>query len=270
MAENNSNGNIGCLVFVFLGLLAMGILLVFVSTRSESQCAFIDNIRVVTIDKIQQDYNALDPSVKSSSDPVVVGNYEIKGTATTTLKTPFSRTPCIRYSYELIESYEEYEKDEDTKLREWVKKEHRKPTEERTRAFDLDDGTGVINVDPDGATFFGAQTNVKEVSDGLENEKIPDIHLISNRHEETYMSVEDPITVLGTVYAWHGTLQMKKAPSSFLIVSTWNHYNIRLQMDDAGNGQFWAGIIFLILSGIPVVIVIVSVIRRRKRGVRRG
>ena len=74
---------------------------------NNSTIDFVKKAQITTIDGIQKKYNEMAAGAQLSSDPILIGNYEVTGKASSSLTTPHSQIPCLYYSYSALHNYEE-------------------------------------------------------------------------------------------------------------------------------------------------------------------
>ncbi|MBQ9393891.1 MAG: hypothetical protein IJU23_00005 [Proteobacteria bacterium] len=254
-------------------ILLVGLIILYSSYSDKSQAEYLASIQNTTIDKIRQDYEALDQKTKSSSEPIPLGLYEIKGDVKSELKTPHGGNVTIYYIYDKIRLYE---KEEENNQGHMVCEKNRQllEGERKTTQFWLNDGTGSMAILPEKATFHG----VIEVADEIKGESFrPQLgHSIKCRdeyirYEESYLPVDKPITVIGTVYVKNEQLYMDKGESSDFIISA-NDREVMVNQLNASSGKWtWLGILLTIIGGVQLILVGVYYIQKKmsKKGHQR-
>ena len=136
-----------------LGLLGLAVLLWFLHKSSLRSARALSVLPTSTAREVRELCEAVAKEIGAGSFAEVV---EVKGVANCPqpLESEFGRTPCIYYASRVIREYETREEYEDTnKQRQWrtVRKNETVASNSARTRFALDDGTGTILVDPEGA-----------------------------------------------------------------------------------------------------------------------
>lgn len=136
-------------------LIMIGIVLYFVHRRHTSRLRQMKGLQTSTVKALQETAQAVAQAIGAGS----WGEYvEVKGMVgcDRPLISELTQTPCVHYQMQVVREYEETEIDNDGD-RQTRKRSDTVSSHQQSIPFWIDDGTGQIHIDPDGADIDTVQ-----------------------------------------------------------------------------------------------------------------
>ncbi|GAB4338684.1 MAG: E3 ubiquitin ligase family protein [Flammeovirgaceae bacterium] len=203
-----------------IALIGLGVFLIFQQKQLTSKANLMQDTDTTTVEAINE-------NLKEMSSSFGLGNFslysELKGIARTNnpLLSTFSKKPCVYYKTLITRKYEVLEERRDSNgnyHKTWATREDVVSSNEEKLEFELEDKTGKILVNMDGASVEASQ-----VFDTFENGKqssrfedlfFPDSHnarTIGFRYTEFAIPQNAPVYVLGDANDRSGVLKIGRS-----------------------------------------------------------
>jgi hypothetical protein len=203
-----------------IALIGLGVFLIFQQKQLTSKANLMQDTDTTTVEAINE-------NLKEMSSSFGAGNFslysELKGVAKTNspLMGTFSKRPCVYYKTVITRKYEVLEERRDSSgnyHKTWATREDVVSSNEEKLEFELEDNTGKVLVNMDGATIEASQ-----VFDNFENGKrssrfqdlfFPDSHnarTIGFQYTEFAIPQNSPIYVLGDANDRSGVLKIGRS-----------------------------------------------------------
>lgn len=259
------------MVIVGVLLLVVGGILFFVRQHQQARSFSLKSARQVTVAELQSTAAAIANEMGGGSWRDYVKLWG-KAEANPPLISELKQQPCVYYSYSVEREYEETVQEKDAEGR--TRTETRRCSEtlsshRQSTPFYLNDGSGEVLVDPDGASLEtvevandfhpgepgGGLLSYGKFSLTLGNVPFGNRRTLGYRYRESILPVERSMLVVGTVSDQNGTLTLAKPLKSD------QHFIIALKPDDAlalsadtNSQRAFYGMVFCLIGGILLIL----------------